>query len=215
MSETFNPTVNGIGAFAIGISSIGSQSPLNPWDTIISQYANSPSLVQIIFNLCGYLDPTALFDQFFSLIWNLDTAQGYGLDVWGRIVGVNRVIAVPTGDYFGFAEAGDDSEQPFNSAPFYSGQPSTENYPLSDDAFRTLIYAKALANISNGSSASINQILLMMLPGLGNAYVTDGLNMTMTYTFDFTLTPLQYAIVVTSGVLPKPAGVALTIVQGA
>ena len=186
----------------------------NVEQTIISQYANSPTLVQLIQNFNTYIDPQANLDAFYSLIWNVDTAVGYGLDVWGRIVGVGRVLQVASGVYLGFAESGDaTSETPFNQAPFYSGQPSTGNYALTDDGFRTLIYAKALANICDGSIPAINQILLTLFPGQGNCYCTDGGDMTMTYTFDFTLSPVDFAIVSQSGVLPKPAGVSVTVVQ--
>jgi hypothetical protein len=186
-------------------------------DTIISQYANSATINQLIANFNGYIDPTANLDAFFDLIWNVDTAVGYGLDVWGRIVGVGRVLQVASGIYFGFAEASDaTSESPFNSGgPFFSGGATTGNYALSDDAFRLLIFAKALSNISNGSIPAINQILLNLFPGRGNAWVTDGGNMTMTYTFHFSpiLTPAEFAIVSQSGVLPKPVGVSSTVVQ--
>jgi Protein of unknown function (DUF2612) len=185
--------------------------------TIISQYSTSPTLVQLIENFNGYVDPNANLDQFYDLIWNVDTAEGYGLDVWGRIVGVGRVLQVASGIYFGFAEAGDvTSESPLNSAgPFYSGGATTGSFALSDDAFRLLIYAKALSNISNGSMPAINQVLLNLFPGRGNCYVTDGMNMSMTYTFHFSpgLTPVEFAVVSQSGILPKPVGVSATVVQ--
>lgn len=181
-------------------------------ETIISQYATSPTLVQLIENYNGYISPDADLDAFYALVWNIDTAVGWGLDVWGRIVGVGRVVSVPgaTGDWLGFEEATD--AQPFNQAPFYTGGPDTDNYLLTDSAYRVLILAKALANISDGSIASINQILLALFPGRGNAYCTDGLNMTMTYTFSFALTPVELAIVSQTGVLPRPAGVSATVV---
>jgi len=186
----------------------------NPEQTVISQYGNSPTLLQLITNFNTYIDPQANLNSFYDDIWNVATAQGYGLDVWGRIVGVQRVLQVPSGTYFGFAEAGDASEFPFNQQPFYSGQTTTGNYALTDAAFRTLIYAKALANICDGSIQAINSILMTLFPGIGNCYVTDGQNMTMTYTFSTVLSPVNYAIVTQSGILPKPAGVALTVVNG-
>ena len=45
------------------------------------------------------------------------------------------------------------------------------------------------------------------------SYVTDGLDMTMTYTFAFQLSPVQSSIVFNSGVLPRPCGVAASVVQ--
>lgn len=190
-----------------------SLEPILDWTlTLISQYANSPVLLQLISNMDDNIAPGANLNAFYNLVWNVDTAQGYGLDVWGRIVGIGRVLQVsaPT-SWFGFKEATDAAG--FNQAPFSSGTALTSNFALSDAAFRTLILAKALANICDGSIKAINQILINLFAGLGNCYVTDGLDMTMTYTFSFPLTPVQLAIVSNSGVLPKPAGVSVTVVH--
>jgi hypothetical protein len=174
--------------------------------TIISQYANSASLVTLIGAASEWIDPTPLFDSFYNLIWNVDSARDIGLDIWGRIVGVQRILHISSADYFGFEEAF-LSGQPFNQAPFYTGQITTNNFRLSDESFRTLIYAKALANICDGSTPGINQVLRYLFPGRGNCYVTDNEDMTITYTFNFQLSPVEVAIVEQSGVLPKPTGV--------
>ncbi len=180
--------------------------------TVISQYANSPVLLELIANMAVYIDPTAKFDAFFTLIWNVDTAQGHGLDVWGRIVGVSRVLQLPAdGDFFGFDEATDAFT--FNEGIFYGGVNLTDNFALTDTAYRRLILAKALSNISDGSIPGINQILINLFSSYGNCYVTDGGNMTMTFTFGSDLSPVDFAIVSQSGILPKPAGVTVSIVQ--
>ena len=185
------PDSNSIGNFVIGVSTIGDIPPFNYLRTIISQYANSEILTRLIANMDAYIDQTANFQSLFDMIWNVDTAQGYGLDVWGRIVGVSRTLnVVSPGDYFGFQEALPGS-QPFNQSPFYIGTPLTTNYELSDSAFRVLIFAKALSNICDGSIPAINQILMKLFPNRGNAYVVDGLDMTMIYKFEFALHPPQ------------------------
>jgi hypothetical protein len=207
------PGSNGIGEFIIGVSPIGDIAPFDYWQTIISQYANSDVLTTLIGNFDTYVDQTANVDAFYDLIMNVASAQGYGLNVWGRIVGVSRTLNVGNpGKYFGFDEATPISADPFNQSPFYVGQPLTTNFNLTDDAYRTLIYAKAFANICDGSIKSINQMLRTLFPGRGNCYVTDGLDMTMTYTFRFLLTDVEQAIVGQSGVLPKPTGVQATVV---
>ena len=207
-----NPALgsNAIGSFQIGISPIGDISAFDVWTTVLSQYANSPIISQLCKNMAQYVDQTENFDSFYDTIWNVDTAVGNGLDIWGRIVGVNRVLQLPSDtSYFGFEEA--TSWQPFGQAPFFSGETVTNNYSLTDPAYRILILAKALFNITNGSIPAINQILLNLF---GQGYVTDGLDLTMTYTFPNTLTPVQYAIVLNSGALPRPPGVSATVVQG-
>jgi hypothetical protein len=115
-------------------------------------------------------------------------------------------------EYLGFEEAG-ASWVAFNQGVFYSGAAVTTNVNLSDADFRTLILAKAASNICDGSIPAINAILLALFPNRGACYVTDLGNMQMTYTFNFALTPIELAIVETSGVLPTPAGVAATVVQ--
>lgn len=187
--------------------------------TILSQYANSPTIMQLITNMNAYLDPTANINAFYDLLWNVDTAVGYGLDVWGRIVGVGRVLRITGAEYFGFDGPGGPSGLPFNQGVFYNGQPLTSNYALLDGPYRVLILAKALANISDGTISAINQILINLfsptglLPVSGNSYVTDGEDMTMTYTFSAHLDPVQTAIVFQSGVLPRPCGVSASVVQ--
>ena len=183
-------------------------SLFDPNSTVLSQYANSPIILQLINYFYQAVDVTADFNNFYNLIWNVNTAVGYGLDVWGRIVGVGRYLQIPISSYFGMQSADGSSGEPFNQAPFYIGEALTQNYALTDDAYRQLIYAKALANITQGSTQAIKYILQTMFPDSGgNAYVVDGNDMTMTYTFDFVPTPVQEAIIGQSGVLPQPTGV--------
>src|ERR1700742_1997604 len=89
-----DPRGNAIGKFIVGVSPIGTQPQWDVWTTVQSQYANSPILTTLITNFAGYVDQARNFDNFFDLIFNVDTAQGYGLDVWGRIVGINRILTI-------------------------------------------------------------------------------------------------------------------------
>jgi hypothetical protein len=177
--------------------------------TIQKQFANSPVLVALLGSINAYLDQSTNLQSFYSNIWNLLTASGYGLDVWGRIVGVSRVLAVSSTPYFGFEEA--NEWVGFGQAPFYTGAAITSNYALADSAFLTLIYAKALSNISDGSIPSINKILMTLFGAMGDCYCTDGQNMTMTYTFSFAPNAVDLAIITQSGVLPRPPGVSLSV----
>jgi hypothetical protein len=206
---------NSIGSFVIGISPIGDIELFDVWDTVISQYANSPIITTLIQNFSAYLDQTQNIDNFIDFMRDISSAQGIGLDIWGTIVGVTRTLFIPGSQrYFGFEEATTISADPFGQSPFYAGVPLSSNFSLSDSAFRILILAKALANISDGSIKSINQILLNLFPARGgNAFVTDGNNMTMTYQFGFLLTSVELAILEQSGVLPKPVGVSSSVVQ--
>ncbi|MBA5725489.1 DUF2612 domain-containing protein [Bombella favorum] len=146
-------------------------------ETILAQYANSPALTGIIERFNAAADPRRLIEVFLHDVWNPLTATGWGLDVWGRIVGVGRVIKAELPQFIGFDEAddGSGSARPFNDGVFYAGKSITENYALTDDAFRQLIFAKAAANISSGSITDINRILMILFGGDGKViYVDEG-----------------------------------------
>jgi len=198
---------NDIGSFSIGQSAIGTPQPFDYHSTIISQYANSPILLKFIDDFSQCIDPTANIEDFFDLIWNVETAQGIGLDIWGRIVGVTRVIPTVAELSFGFEEAGSLSADGFGSAVFFSGSALTTNNSLSDSAFRLLILAKALSNITDCSITSINQIMMSLFPGRGDCHVVDNNDMTLTYVFAFTTTAVEKAVIQGSGALPRPTGV--------
>lgn len=207
---------NGIGQFKIGLSPIGAIAEYNPWTPIISQYRNSPIIDSMILAFNSAMDQTRNLSNLFDMIWNVQTAIGFGLDVWGRIVGVSRTLNLPgAGTFLGNEEA--NSWTGFGPAPsqgvFYSGGGTASNFLLNDANFRTLIFAKAAGNISDGSVPSINQILLTLFPNRGACFVTDNQNMSCTLVFKFQLTVVESAILAQSNVLPIPVGVSTSISQ--
>jgi Protein of unknown function (DUF2612) len=208
------PGSNAIGVGAIGIMSIGDIPSFDWVQTVISQYSNSPIITGIIGSFFDAVDQTEDISNFYDDMFNIATAVGYGLDVLGIILNVTRTLDIGVAElFFGFEQAGQPSANPFNTQPFFTGENLNNNFELSDDSYRLLLFAKALYNISPGNIPSINKILQTLFPGRGNAFVTDGLNMTMSYTFQFVLSPVELAIVEQSGVLPKPVGVNASVVQ--
>jgi Protein of unknown function (DUF2612)/PASTA domain len=226
----------------IAIGSVGTQNPLpgtivfagTPVDlgisfivpefdvdaTVISQYANSPTILAMVANFAEYFDPAQNLQSFYLDVWNIDTAIGFGLDIWGRILGVSRVIPIPgTSGAFGF----ENSDTPpdwenfgnlndvLSGGPFFSGQISGNSYKLNDGPYRTLLLTKALGNICATTAPALNALITNLFPGRGRCYTRDGGAMTMTYVFEFPLTTIEYAILAYSGVLAHPAGVGVNI----
>lgn len=194
---------------------------LNVEQTICNQYANSPTLLQLIANMNEYIDPRKNLLAFYANVWNVDTATDFGLDYWGRIVGVSRVIPIPgTTGSFGFANSDippdwqnwGNRDQPGAGGPFFAGQTNTGGFTLSNDSYRTLILTKALANIVATTAPALNQLIQNLFPGRGRAYTIDRGNMAMSYIFEFPLTTTEYAILAFSGVLPHPAGVLVSVI---
>lgn len=150
----------------------------NVEQTIISQYGNSPTLVQLIRNMNGYIDQSTNFANFYSFVWNVDTAQDWGLDIWGRIVDIGRAIEV-----------------------------GGTSVALDDQQYRLLILTKALVNISATTSPALNQVLQNMFAGRGRTYVNDLGGMAMRYVFEFALEPWELAVIESGNILPHPGGV--------
>lgn len=178
----------------------------------MKQYAASPVINKLIEDRATYF-PNSWQDQFYDVVWNVNTAQGFGLDIWGRIVVIGRNIQIPVVNYFGFTTTPAQSWDPFGQESFYTGPTATTTFTLGDNAYRVLVLAKALANISSTDSPSLNRVINQLFPGRGRAWVNDLGSMSMRFVFEFALEPWEMAVLVNGGVLPRPAGVGATIAQ--
>ncbi len=182
--------------------------------TIISQYSSAPTIRRLIEDMNEAIDPAVNLADFYDWCWNVDTAVGAGLDIWGSIVGVQRLLKIPGElDFFGFKTSAIPYDwEPFNQGTFYKGQINTQAYLLPDDTYRTLILTKALANIVSTTAQNLNKLLRNLFPGRGRCYVTDNGGMSMSFVFEFSITRPEYIILTQSGVLPHPAGVMYNVV---
>lgn len=176
--------------------------------TIMSQYANSPTLLRLIEDIGDRIDPTADIEQFYNIVMNLPTAQGFGLDIWGRIVGISRSVnfADPQGEYFGFA----DGFYPFNQRPFFS--PGQTSYEIPDKDYRKLIFLKASANIVSATAPNINRLMKAAFDGKKCYFLITG-HMKARYVFRFPLTQFERYIVYNTDILPRPCGVQVDILD--
>lgn len=192
---------------------------INVADTILTQYADSNKLKSIIYSFNEAIGVDGFIDNFYDMVWNVMTADTYGLDIWGKIVVVSRLLTVTENRiYFGFNEATSedpvvDDPQPFNQAPFYNGEQSTSTITLSNDIYRKLILMKAASNISDCTIPNMNKLLMHMFGDSGVCYARNDGDMVMSYVFEFQLSTAERAIVQSSGALPAPAGVTVNIVQ--
>ena len=172
--------------------------------TGMRQYDNSPIINSILDYLGENFSYKNIVDQFYDMAWNIETCQGVWLDIWGRKVGISRLVQVPSSDYFGFNGG---IGQPFNSAPFYNGDVSGVAYWIEDAPYRLMILAKAFLNITDCTIPDINKMLKIMFNGRGRCFVSDLFNMQMVYEFYFTLAPWELSIMLYGQILPRPSGV--------
>jgi hypothetical protein len=130
------------------------------------------------------LDPTPDVDLFHGRMFDVLTAEGAGLDAWGRIVSIGRTIILDDGSAL----------------------------TLGDDSYRLLILYKALANISASSPASLNRLLgELCSTGVGGlpsrAYVLETGPMVIRWVFESPLGPEQLAVFNAAGTLARGGGV--------
>ena len=140
------------------------------WDiaeTVQSQYATSKRMRAVIDAFWQAINPKSDIDLLYKKLVNPRTAEGYGLDVWGRIVAIGRSYLAVDDDtpYFGFdPPEGVKNERlnTFGNAPFY--KTIYGKVRLADPMFRTYVFLKALINIGDSSLASLNQAVKLLFP---------------------------------------------------
>ena len=134
--------------------------------TIQSQYSNSPHIKGLIEAFKNQIDPTADIAAFYKKIFDPRTAEGVGLDIWGDIVGVIRLLEIFGNEYLGMFG---QNAQNFDNAPFYN-EGVNEIYKLSDAAFRELIFLKAYSNIADSTLPAVKFVYNQLLEGTVTAY---------------------------------------------
>ena len=120
---------------------------------IQSQYASAVRITALLQSAKDHILPDADIASFYDNVFNVLTAKGWGLDVWGNIVGISRNIQ--------------------------SHEDPTVTLTLDDDNYRKLILHKAAANIMDSTLYSMNYLLKQLYPNytcyvqLASNFVTD------------------------------------------
>ena len=145
-------------------------SHFDTWDiaeTIQSQYAASKRMTTVINAFWQCINPKTDIELVYKKLIDPRTAEGWGLDVWGRIVAAGRSFLAVDEDApcFGFTPPEgvfNDRLGNLNNAPFYKViQGKVE---LNDTAYRTYIFLKAMINIGDSTLASLNRMVKSLFP---------------------------------------------------
>lgn len=167
---------------------------------MISQYANSPKFVALVEGLRGIFSNAKLISDWFNVVYNIKTAQGFGLDIWGKILNqgrnftyTNESTGVQT-DYYLEGELTVDGT-------YFSAEQVEELY-------RKVLFMKAMSLITNATEKSLNELLQFYFEGR-RVYVIQYDTMKLRYVFEVPVSKLEKSIF-TSDLLPKPTGVGAT-----
>lgn len=194
-------------------------APLNLLSAVTWRFDQSENLLALLRAKQQWYDSnhTQFWDRWNTSIFTLDDANTFGVAVWAFILNV-PLESLSLRDRYRFWAFGPTREN-FTSSASGPQNPSSGNFPpLSQNgAIATprekiqSLRLKYYALISDCSIASINAALADVFEGSGMAYVLDNEDMTMTYVFDFPISAGFRQSMVEYDLLPKPAGVKITI----
>lgn len=149
-------------------------------ELITSEYATKYKYNKYVEAFLKMLGPTWENLASFDSLFNLEAASGEQLDVLGQLVGISRVLPI--------------------------SNPNIDPI-LNDDAYRTIIKAKIMANRWDGTTKGLQYIIEETFPDL--AYlIIDNQDMSYSITIYDTDYDEQLVELLFEGyILPKPAGI--------
>lgn len=152
---------------------------------IFWQYNNAPAINSLVNSKQNWINENQVvfWQDWVGNVLNIATANDFGLAIWGALLGIPRNYIV-----------------------------NGTNTALSREQYRKVILARLKLIHMRGTVPEINALLKFLFSDYGKAYVIDNYNMTLTYRFNFNLSPLQIAVLQTVTLLPRPAGVQITII---
>lgn len=151
------------------------------------------------------INQTEFWEGWFTNVFDLDTANDFGLAVWARILNVPlqvRVEANVLRPAFGFGV----NHKNFNNGSFARGQ--SGDIALTTSQQRLVLKLRYFQLISRGAVPETNEWLASLFGDQGSVFVIDSNDMTFaTYFFRFQPDSQLAFILEKYDLLPRPAGV--------
>lgn len=146
---------------------------------------------------------TAFWSDWYRDVFDLRTANDFGLSVWAVILGVPLVVTPdPDPGKVPFGFAADDAN--FNNGNFAS---SDTGFSLTTAQKRLVLRLRYFQLVTRGAVPEINAFMATVF-GPGAVYVVDGLDMHARYIFTPGALPSNLELVLQAyDLLPRPAGV--------
>ena len=169
---------------------------------MISQYANSPKFVALVDGLRAMFNNAKLISDWYNIVYNIKTAKGFGLDIWGKILNQGRSFVYVDPD------SGTETEYYLQGELTVDGATFSANEV--EEIYRKVLFMKTISLITNATDKSLNELIQYYFNGR-RCYVIQYDTMKLRYVFEVPVSNLEKSIF-TSGLLPKPTGVGATFV---
>lgn len=145
----------------------------------------------------------AFWNDWVADVFDLRTANDFGLAVWAIILDIPLVVAsaVDPDDkpIWGF----DQYRENFNNGNFAAISSSA----LSTEQKRLVLRLRYFQLVTTGAVPEINAFFAYLFAPLGPAYVKDGYDMRARYVFEFPMPSALEVVLTEFDLLPRPAGV--------
>jgi len=151
--------------------------------SIFWQYDSAEKLKSLITQKQAYYDKalTAFWQNWYKNVFDLNTADTFGLNLWGFILNLPRQIKSKSGNVA----------------------------TLNDEQYRILLKGQFLKFKSGGTVPEINEYLKAAFGNLGEIYVLDNLDMSLTLFIGFEPPDWLLWLLENIDFIPRPAGVEL------
>lgn len=174
---------------------------------LLWQHDNATALRSLIESKQDWynINQSTFWANWYRDVFNIDTANDFGLAVWGRILNVglglqvDSTIGIP---HFGFGIY----HRNFNNGNF--ARATSGEQALSTEQKRLIIRLRYYQLISRGTVVEINEAMVRIFGDLGQVFVRDPLDMSkITYVFKFTPSSRVRLILDRMNLLPRPSGI--------
>lgn len=148
---------------------------------------------------------TEFWNRWIADVFNLRTANDFGLAVWAIILDMPLTVGIPGSGarpVFGFGQY----NQNFTNGNF--GRDSAGVAGLTTEQRRVVLLLRYYQLITDGTVPHVNSILKDVF---GQGYVLDHLDMTCSYIFPQSLSSTMIQVLENFDLLPRPAGVEVNI----
>lgn len=179
---------------------------LNLLRAMLWQYNDAPRLESLVAQKQAWLDVEneGFWGDWVRDVFNLVTANDFGLSVWAIILDVPLTIASASPDddghvIWGFA-LDDENFDNGNFAPWAV-------LPLTTEQCRLILRLRYFQLVTRGTVPEVNEFFSGLFSDQGSAYVVDGLDMSARYIFGFPLSTNLQVVFTYFDLLPRPAGV--------
>jgi Protein of unknown function (DUF2612) len=205
---TILPDLNDIQAFDYSV---------NLLQAILWQYNGALNLQGLLNAKAAWYETnqTEFWSDWYTNVFNLETADQFGLVVWSIILGLPLYVNSPppadkpTWGFGGGSPSNDDVG--FNLGNFTPTNGSSYLLPLATQ--RIALQLRAYQLFSSGTVPEINRTMQFIFRNLGTVWLEDYRNMTQAYIFNFPVTWDLAYIFNNFDILPRPAGVYSTYID--